>query len=369
MSNTKKRQQHFVPKFYLKRFSHDGKGKQLSLWSGVSQLYVKDARLSDQAYADNFYGADGSVEDTLSVLESKVAGITAQIMRDGLLPVTGSEEHLLLYTFVMFQAERTKAGASDMETTADQMMRFFFKEDPRFEPYLPHIKLKLLNPGAQKLALVSPLVPLCLDLAAKLLINEGAHEFVTSDNPVVRYNQFTEARNWPSSGAGWSMPGLQVFFPLSPKHVLLLYDSDMYSFPDASGDIQIVKSLSDINWINGLQYLVADENVYFSTGIDELYATRMHQRWAKYRRPRYTVNEYERTDPRDPSKKGTILMTTFNNIRIGLQLSFVKFAVDPETRKLGPTLWNPRNKYVEEVLLTLEKDRYKPTARAESDPT
>jgi hypothetical protein len=352
-----------VPKFYLRYFSHAGKGKLISLWNGPRQLYIREARLSDQAYENNFYGADGVIEDGLALLESRVAEILARIMSTHSLPTIGSEEQTLLYTFVMFQAERTKAGAIDMEDTADQMMRRVFREDPRFKPYLPSIKLKLMNPGAQKLALVAPLVPLILDLKAKLLINESPHEFITSDNPVMRYNQFMEARAWPGSGAGWSLPGLQVIFPLSPKLCLILYDNDMYTFKGNHPDMQKIEGLSDINYLNGLQYLLAEENVYFSDHIDQLYARRMHRRWAHRRQPRVVIDEYkQRESMDDKERKGSIIVSTHNNIRIGMELSFLRFATDPEKRSLGPSMWNPRNAYVEKVLLFLEKDRNKERA-------
>ncbi len=359
MRKQKKKQQHYVPKFYLKYFSHQGLGKQISLWNGPKQIYVKDAKLADQAYENNFYGSDGFIEDTLSILESKAAIVISDIIINEHLPTEGSEDRIALYIFIMFQAERTKASAIDMDKHADSMMRFVFKDDPKFKKYLQDIKLKLNVPAAQKLVIAAPLVPLILDLSSILIINDSIHEFITSDNPVVRYNQFLELRKWPGSGSGWSLPGLQVIFPISPKHMLFLYDKDVYSFINNENGIIRISSLSDINWLNGLQYLVAEDNIYFSSKIDEKYAIRMHRRWSKHRKPRITLQEYKQVSKEGDSQNGSLLVSTMNNIRVDMELSFIKYAIDPYRKLLSPTLYNPRNEYIKNVLEEIEKQKYK----------
>jgi hypothetical protein len=69
---------------------------------------------------------------------------------------------------------------------------------------------------------------MALDLRWKLLQNKTDLPFITSDHPAVRYNQFLEPRIRSGSNTGLVARGLQMFLPLSPKHVLVLFDSETY---------------------------------------------------------------------------------------------------------------------------------------------
>jgi hypothetical protein len=69
--------------------------------------------------------------------------------------------------------------------------------------------------------------PLLLDLHNKLLINKTSVEFITSDHPIVMYNQLLTFRTF-GSNCGVACKGLQIFYPLDPKKVLMLYDGQIY---------------------------------------------------------------------------------------------------------------------------------------------
>src|SRR5208337_458763 len=101
MTNTTKRKQHYVPRFYLRLFS-DGTSKgMISLWNLRRKLHVKGAAISDQAYEDFFYGVDGILEGKLADIETEVSEIMNRIVGSKELPAVASEDMRLLYMFIM----------------------------------------------------------------------------------------------------------------------------------------------------------------------------------------------------------------------------------------------------------------------------
>jgi hypothetical protein len=346
MARQRKRRHHFVPRFYLKYFSDPAAPGTIGLWNVNRELFIANAAISSQAYEIELYGKDDKLEELLSEMESRVSDILALIKDSLTLPPYNSNAREWLYLFLMFQAERTRATASDTESAFKQV----FKGLPMgVQPATP--RQSLSDSSILRLSLLPGSVPLIMDLGAKLVINKSPREFVTSDNPVVRYNQFMEVRKWPASGAGWSLPGLQIFFPVSPLAAIVLYDQDLYVVGNDNRDAVEVHTTAELNWLNGLQYLVAEGNVYFSPTTDEIYATRMHKRWAHKRKPRFSVNELQEKNP-DPKStvRRSLVVTSMNDLRVGLELPFVTFKVPPESRKLGPTMWNPRNAQVEAIM-------------------
>lgn len=122
------------------------------------------------------------------------------------------------------------------------------------------------------------------DLAIHLVVNTGCPAFITSDNPAVLYNQYCE----PLKGRGTTgaiKKGLQVFVPLSPRHLILLYDSEVYKFGDKKVSLSDVSNTSDLATLNSLQAVNADKVVLFSNWEDQPAITQTLRGSMKYRRP------------------------------------------------------------------------------------
>jgi hypothetical protein len=101
-----------------------------------------------------------------------------------------------------------------------------------------------------------------MDLTWALLCNETDAEFVTSDAPVVLYNQWCQGAR-RQGNTGMAASGLQVFLPLSPRFCLLLFDDDIYNVGERDG-VVAVDSRRDAIGVNGLQLLAAESNLYYS---------------------------------------------------------------------------------------------------------
>lgn len=50
----KNKKQHFVPRFYLRKFSADG--RSVNIWNLTNEKRIQGANLKNQCYKDYFYG-------------------------------------------------------------------------------------------------------------------------------------------------------------------------------------------------------------------------------------------------------------------------------------------------------------------------
>jgi len=90
--------------------------------------------------------------------------------------------------------------------------------------------------------------------------------FLTSDNPVSKQNQYMEKRNWPAGHVGIACIGLQILLPIDPSTYLILFDKDIYKVGRNREQI-IEVNKKDVEELNQLQYLNADETIYFTQSL------------------------------------------------------------------------------------------------------
>jgi hypothetical protein len=92
--------------------------------------------------------------------------------------------------------------------------------------------------------------------------------FITSDHPVVIYNQWCEGVRG-GGVTGVACAGLQIFFPLGPDCILMLFDPNVYEVDGKESGEVIITDQRDINQLNRLQYTFAQENLFFSDWADK----------------------------------------------------------------------------------------------------
>ena len=83
---TKKKNQHYIPKFYLKNFSFENNNKQVGLFNVNNQKFIQRAKLKTQGSKNFFYGSDGFIEDSLALIENTIAKTIKRIILSGKLP-------------------------------------------------------------------------------------------------------------------------------------------------------------------------------------------------------------------------------------------------------------------------------------------
>lgn len=256
-----KRKHHFVPKFYLEAFRSDV--RRIHLYNLKRSLPVQSAGLRDQCYKHRFYGPDDEIENLLANLESSLAPVLREIRSKGALPPVTSDKHSHLLTFGAMQILRTPKHAERLNRMFDKALKqVYSRAANQLGMDLEATRIGYDDPVLIALRNLPQMQDALTDLNAHLIVS-SRNAFLTSDNPAFKYNQFCEEIQY-TGVTGAIQGGLQIFIPLSPRHLLVLYDASTYRavagrYTRSSGARQ-----SDIDQLNKMQLMSADENVYFA---------------------------------------------------------------------------------------------------------
>jgi len=313
------KKQHYVPRFYLKRFSPNG--KSINIWNIPNKLKIISANLKNQCYKDYFYGKEIEVEAALSEVENQTATVLRLIDTYNSPPPYASGEHLALILYVLMQHGRTAYSADTVDEITDKMMKHILGPKAESDGIdLSKVTIGIKNAAKYSLGVTTQCYPILLDLDCKLLINETDVEFVTSDNPAILYNQLFSFRKF-GSNTGFSSKGLQIFFPISPKKLLLFYDFDSYSVGNRINPITKIYLPQDVFEINTLQMCSAYKNVYFrdkNINIDAL-----HRKASPFKRQQKS-NMRIFADNTTRNKREELIATSREDIKTGLSLSIIR---------------------------------------------
>lgn len=316
MSNNKKH--HYVPRFYLKRFSPDG--RSISLWNIKNKTKVPSANLKHQCYKDYFYGKELKVEKALGLVEGRTSHIMRLIDEYRTPPTNDSEEYLTLVLFMLMQYGRTAYSADALDEMNDKMMKHLLGPKAEAEGIdLSKFIIGIKDSAQYSLGMVTQFYPLMLDLGCKLILNETTTEFVTSDNPVVLYNQLLSFRNH-GSNTGLAAKGLQAFPPISSNLLLVFYDCESYSIGTMSKPYVKITSPRDIYELNTLQMTSAYENVYFKNS--DFSIEILARKALPFRRlQKSNMNIFPGEEAE--SRRSELMATSRVDVRTNLKLSFV----------------------------------------------
>ncbi len=361
----KNKSHHYIPKFYLRFFSSHPEKKLIGLFNLNSGRFVANADIRHQSCRDYFYGEDGSLESTLASLESDSAKLLTWMIENDTHPLPKSKDHWLLLKFVFFLRTRTLGSAETFDDLLDRSTQKIYSRDPEFKKALSHVKIVHKNPAAAALWTTAFSMPLVTDLAYKMLVNETETPFITSDNPVAAYNQFFEGKQTLGSHTGFASMGLQVFLPLSPRHLVYLYDRDVYRVHGIFHRPVPLTNSEDIHSLNGLLYLSAESNLYFSNRTTESYITNLIEPLARYRRAkRSAVQEFVGEDEPDGTKTSLILSYP-EDIHSNFSLSITKLTRSAQEFKLDNRTGYFRNERLvdlhDQFKEEVSQGRYQPT--------
>lgn len=312
---------HYVPRFYLRRFSADG--KSINLYNVPSRTRVLQAKLKNQAYRDYFYGKQPEIEQAIAGIEGQAADVFRKIDEFRFPPPPFTAEHVALLTYIVMQLFRTKYEAEALNEMSDAMAQQVFGPQAAAEGIdLTRFRIKMAEPGAFSVALAAQISPLAMDMHYKLLVDRTGEEFVTSDNPVVACNPLLSFRTM-SSNCGIAAKGLQLYFPIGPDKLMLLYDGSAYSVGPRRSPVVEVTNPADVHELNTLQMVAAGANVYFrrdDLNVDALY--RKARPFFRTRKSRFQVLK-EVGRPTSQSERREIFATSREDVRTHLSLSFV----------------------------------------------
>lgn len=270
---TDKKNQHYIPKFYLRNFSYKSNQKEIGLFNTGRNFFIQRGPLKSQASKNFYYGEDGVLENWLSEVEGELATCIRNILESKILPNKGSKDHIDLIAFAAITDLRNPVSIDAIMERNEIMKRKLLELDPyadtsKFVPDTSHeqnVKLSLSN--------IDGVIRLCSDLEFKLIINRTDTSFITSDVPVVRYNQFLERNNWPHGKTGFGAIGLQIIIPLNPRISIFFYDPQIYNVGNKQNNYLEINREDDIDQLNLLQILNCRNNLFFNEDIAEEYVS------------------------------------------------------------------------------------------------
>lgn len=341
-----KNKHHYVPQFYLRLFASDRhlskEPKRIHLFNIKNDIIRENVSIKDQCYERKFYGKTDEIENALAAFEGASSWLLSKIIKLEQLPPKNLPVYKILLTFVLVQHLRTK-HYTDLQNemwdgfwkavledeierfTADDWMEVFGDgTKPPTKDELKNYKIGLRDPAIFYLSLANDEIRKILDdLEAHLVLLSCHRHFVVSDNPVVAYNQYFQ---WlkEMSNSGLASKGIQIFLPLSPHCLLILFDKNIYHI---AGNQKITRDITekDLRTINLLQYVNADQNLYFDSAEQSNDIQKMHTSSKRFRKgDKAKTLTFDRV--KTSSQKGeSVLFVSFTQTSdIHLDLSFMK---------------------------------------------
>jgi hypothetical protein len=249
--------QHFVPRSYLRAFSLDGAGDAINLFNIHRKIGVQNAALKHQCSRNFFYGEDLRLEKLLQISEGLYASMLRAIRSEDYQ--LAERDRILLRHFCYLQRCRTEAAAKRGALFVSEFSDVAFGEDVP-----PSWKIAMRDAIALAMYSFATTRHVIDDLKVCLVRNQTNHPFITSDDPVIATNRWylqSDIAKGMSFGVGKA--GALFMAPLTPFSMCILYDGDVYSLQNTGGWI-VADRPSDVDALNQHQYLNCVANLYFA---------------------------------------------------------------------------------------------------------
>ena len=245
--------QHFVPRCYLKPFTIDGVDAAINLYNIDRKRFIQNAPVRNQCSGDYFYGDDEKLERAIQSLENAYGTALCEIRKPGYFLT--DTHRTTLRKFWLFQHMRTEAAAIRSVEMAASMNNVAGITDPSFRLGIKEAVIIAMHTFVETMHVID-------DLRICLIRNRTQIPFFTSDDPAVLTNRWwlndsrTRGRSF-----GLQSAGAIILLPLSPKLLCLGYDNDVYSVRHDRGTVD-VRRAPDIASFNQHQILNCRANLF-----------------------------------------------------------------------------------------------------------
>jgi hypothetical protein len=280
--------QHYVPRFYLANFSIQRKHKFLIHVFDKTTSRSFETNIENIAAEKFFYDTKSIrpnlrqlVERLLSRMESRFAISYDKIVRGEDLSKLSLEEKASVAYFIVTQELRTREYRETMSDIMRQLRHRLSGErlseeldrqlrDGATEESIKSVQAAMLfKDGPEFAGIIGAMNWI-------LLRNRTDTPYWTSDHPVNRHNDIDQS---PLGNLGLLSPGIQLFFPLSPRLALFIFDPAMYT---TSIDKYDITDTQNVIFQNSLQVRWSTRHV-FSVNDDFSLATDVIQKMPSVR--------------------------------------------------------------------------------------
>jgi len=252
--------QHFVPRCYLKPFSVSAEGFAINLYNIDRRVGIPNAAIKGQCSKRYFYGKDLRLEKLLEFSEGTYASSLRDIQKPG-YSLTKSDKAVLLH-FGYLQRCRTEATLQRAVMSMAEMADIAFSGDVPVDQ-----RITMSDAVLFAMRSFSETMHIVDDLKVCLVRNQTHRPFVTSDDPAVMTNRwYAQSPRARGLTGGIGSAGALIFLPLTPAIMAVIYDGDVYSISNAGGWTRAEKVI-DIDSFNEHQFLNCLANIYFADWI------------------------------------------------------------------------------------------------------
>lgn len=314
-----KKQQHYVPKLYMKNFAND---KLFNLYHHESKKFLYNIPYSEQCKENYYYGIDLKWENKLGEVEAQYSKIIYKIKNDSSY-FPNNEEINIIKEFIIFQKLRVKFKEKE-----SKKMRWALKESIAKIVAIKKMnivptdeilsKLREMNYDTDTLEVIKTNLEIATDLPKNIkdlklcILNYSTvSKLISSDNPVIHYNKFRYC------DVGLGLAGLLIIFPITPEKIIVIYDSKMYNL---CTKIYNINNEGEVKKLNAMQYIVSDRIIYFK---NKDTSKELQKIIIKYKKTRY---EYQ--NRKNEAEFGTdtnkVIVHQENFINNDFSLSFAK---------------------------------------------
>lgn len=267
-----KANQHYVPQFYFRYFSEDG--KSISVLNRKNGKSIERAPIKGQASKKYYYG-DEEIESNLSEIEGHFSGALREIKETNSFEICTPENYVLLLQNIMLQKSRTVSERKRSKAMQDRLLQLYMEcevnndeslDDETKEGFRKIAQTLEADPKqyqAMGMSIALECADSLVDLMPVILHNKTNRPFIFGDAPVIFTNPFLK-RIKLRGVLGAQTPGLIVLYPLSSQHCVMLIDERAYKIKRFRTSRYSVRNLRDISLINRLQIHNSASAVYFS---------------------------------------------------------------------------------------------------------
>lgn len=277
--------QHFVPRFYLKRFSVLESTKLINTYLVSNRQFYKGVPIKNQASKSNYYGDADELntphERRILALLSKIDKSKNTYSKKGLFKLTDLVIHFNLRNPVRIESFKKSAedvGNDLKEELINNFDTFSFHADKKLvqKSIEGIIDTRILSEKKEMprklLSGISNVSSLIAEgLKCKIIENKTNFPFICSDNPTIIYNQLFAGLGLQNVN-GLGNKGVQLFLPISPKLLIILFDKTIYKIGTEEINRFFVKNENDIHQLNKLQIYNCKSNIYGNDGFSNDYA-------------------------------------------------------------------------------------------------
>jgi hypothetical protein len=248
--------QHYVPRVYLKPFTLDGEGLAIDLLNIDRMKPVQNAPVKNQCSGDYFYGKDERLERAINSVENPYGEIVRFLIGDN--ASVNPAVRVAILRFVYLQHLRTEAASRKAAE-----MTIAMHDVPGTDIPIPSMREAMKTAVQVAMHNFADSMSIVDDLKVCIAKNCTDRPFVTSDDPAVLTNRLHIQRHHKMQRSfGVKTAGAIFLLPLSASLCAIVYDSAVYQTSQRAGWIDVTRE-TDVDAINEHQILNCMANPYF----------------------------------------------------------------------------------------------------------